>query len=85
MGPSINNVRNQEGEGVKIPSEMYESLHGYLCTLEWFKNPVSSQTDKLCAGTNFSDYLGLKHCKVKVKGWLIGFKVLVHTILYPLQ
>ena len=29
----------------------------------WFKNPVSSQTDKLMAGTKFSDYLGLKHYK----------------------
>ena len=27
------------------------------------KNPVSSQTDKLMAGTKFSDYLGLKHYK----------------------
>ena len=52
MEPSINNVCNQEGEEVKIPSEMYETLHGYLCTLEWFKNPVSSQTDKLMAGTS---------------------------------
>ncbi len=31
--------------------------------LGWFKNPVSSQTDKLMAGTKFSDYLGLKHYK----------------------
>ena len=30
------------------------------CTLGWFKNPVSSQTEKLMAGTKFSDYLGLK-------------------------
>ena len=27
------------------------------------KNPVSSQTDKLMAGTKFSDYLGLMHYK----------------------
>ena len=33
------------------------------CTLGWFKNPVSSQTDKLMAGTKFSDYLGLNHYK----------------------
>ena len=26
----------------------------------WFKNPVSSQTEKLMAATKFSDYLGLK-------------------------
>ena len=29
----------------------------------WFKNPLSSQTEKLMAGTKFSDYLGLNHCK----------------------
>ena len=29
----------------------------------WFKNPVSSQTEKLMAGTKFSDYLGLNHYK----------------------
>ena len=32
-------------------------------TLGWFKNPVSCQTDRLMAGTKFSDYLGLKHYK----------------------
>ena len=31
--------------------------------LGWSKNPVSSETDKLMAGTKFSDYLGLKHYK----------------------
>ena len=31
--------------------------------LGWFKNPVSCQTDKLMAGTKFSNYLGLKHYK----------------------
>jgi hypothetical protein len=31
--------------------------------LGWSKNPVSSQTDKLMAGTKFSDYLGPKHYK----------------------
>ena len=35
----------------------------YYYTLGWFKPPVSSQTDKLMAGTKFSDYLGLKHYK----------------------
>ena len=29
----------------------------------WFKNPVSSQIEKLMAATNFFDYLGLKHYK----------------------
>ena len=32
-----------------------------MCILGWSKTPVSSQTDKLMAGTKFSDYLGLKH------------------------
>ena len=32
-------------------------------TLGWFKNPVSSQTEKMMAGTKFSDYLGLNHYK----------------------
>ena len=31
--------------------------------LGWFKTPVSSQTDKLMAGTKFSHYLGLNHYK----------------------
>ena len=31
--------------------------------LGWFKNPLSSQTEKLMAGTKFSDYLGLNHYK----------------------
>ena len=34
-----------------------------LLTVEWFKTPVSSQTQKLVAATKFSDYLGLKHYK----------------------
>ena len=33
-------------------------------TLGWFKNPVSSQTDKLMAGTKYSDYLGLNHYEI---------------------
>ena len=33
MGPSINNVQNQEVEGVKIPSEMYEILKIWVGTL----------------------------------------------------
>ena len=32
-------------------------------SLEGFKNPVSSQTDKLMAATKVSDCLGIKHCK----------------------
>ena len=57
-----------------------------------FKNPVSYQTEKLMAATKFSDYLGLKHYKKAKKSkkssiliWLIGLKVLVHTIVYHLQ
>ena len=33
------------------------------CVLGWFKNSVSSQTEKLMGGTKFSDYLGLNHYK----------------------
>ena len=29
----------------------------------WSRNPLSSQTEKLMAGTKFSVYLGLKHYK----------------------
>ena len=32
-------------------------------TLGWFKNPISSQTEKFMAGTKFSDYLCLNHYK----------------------
>ena len=34
-----------------------------LYILGWSKNPVSSQTEKLMAGTKFSDYLGLNYYK----------------------
>ena len=43
----------------KGPFNYYVRTYG----LGWFKNPVSSQTEKLMAGTKFSDYLGLKHYK----------------------
>ena len=33
-------------------------------TIGWSKTPVSSQTDKLMAGTKFSDYLGLNQNKI---------------------
>ena len=42
--------------------ESYE-LFFTLNVLAWFKNPVSSQTEKLMADQTFSDYLGLKHYK----------------------
>ena len=35
----------------------------YSLSLGWFKNPVSSQTEKLMAGTKFSDYFCLNHYK----------------------
>ena len=43
-----------------------------LITLGWFKTPVSSQTDKLMAGTKFSDYLCLNHYKnaKKIKNFI---------------
>ena len=34
-----------------------------MLLLGWFKNTLSSQTEKLMAAINFSDYLGLKHYK----------------------
>ena len=51
-------------------SKKSQNLVNVVCerppTLGWFKTPVSSQTDKLMAGTKFSNYLGLNHYK-KVK------------------
>merc|ERR1712051_446499 len=38
-----------------------ESIKG--AAIGWFKNPLSSQTEKLMAGTKFSDYLGQNHYK----------------------
>ena len=38
-----------------------DSLTLGSCLLGWFKIPVSSRTNKLMAGTKFSDYLGLNH------------------------
>ena len=35
----------------------------HLSVIGCSKNPVSSQTDRLMAATNFSDYLGLNHYK----------------------
>ena len=35
----------------------------FLYPLGWFKTPLYSQTEKLMAGTKFSDYLGLNHYK----------------------
>ena len=42
----------------------WTTLRGKHCwhpIVGWSKNPVSSQTEKLMAGTKFSDYLGLNH------------------------
>ena len=41
---------------------MEKGIH-FQPALGWFKNPVSSQTEILMAGTKFSDYLGLNHYK----------------------
>ena len=41
----------------------FELIVGCLASLGWFKNPISSQTEKLMTGTKFSDYLGLNHYK----------------------
>ena len=44
--------------------------------LGWSKHSVSSQTDKLMAGTKFSEYLGLNHYKKAKK-----FKNFIHLDL----
>ena len=51
-----------------FPYEIFEAPMGIKknicgCFLGCFKTPLSSQTEKLMAGTKFSDYLGLKHYK----------------------
>jgi hypothetical protein len=47
-----------------------------LNNLGWFKNPLSSQTEKLMAATKFSDYLGLNHYKkAKKKKTFHSFKI----------
>ena len=38
-------------------------MYYVVLTVGWSKNPLSSQTEKLMAGTKFSDYLGLNHYK----------------------
>ena len=57
----------------KITYIFFQNLHfwtldgifeiNHTSPIGWFKNPVSSQTEKLMAGTKFSDYLGPKHYK----------------------
>ena len=39
----------------------YISSSPLIPFLGWFKIPVSSQTERLMAGTRFSDYLGRNH------------------------
>ena len=46
-----------------FPTEFLKERKEGMGNLGWFKNPVSSQTEKLMAGTKFSDYLGLNHYK----------------------
>ena len=48
----------------------------FLKKLGWFKNPLSSQTEKLMAAIKFSDYVGLKHYKKAKK-----IKYFVHLAL----
>ena len=47
----------------KTLTENWDNKAPSVGTLGWFKNPLSSQTEKLIAATKFSDYLGLNHCK----------------------
>ena len=42
---------------------MQRLLPFFVRSLGWFKNTLSSQTEKLMAASNFSDYLGIKHYK----------------------
>ena len=46
-----------------FPTEFLKERKEGMGNLGWFKNPVSCQTEKMMAGTIFSDYLGLKHYK----------------------
>ena len=46
-------------KGFKIAREYLDETP----SVGWFKNTVSSQTEKLMAGKIFSDYLGLNHYK----------------------
>ena len=39
------------------------NVHIEMGVVGWFKKPSFSQTERLMAGTKFSDYLGLNHCK----------------------
>ena len=65
---TFNNYADKKrGVGVSI-----KSMRG----LGWFKTPVSSQTHKLMAATNFFDYLGLKHYeKAKKNKTFQSFKI----------
>ena len=57
--------------GQKIYDFAFEFFIIWRYILGWFKNQLSSQTEKLMAGTKFSDYLGLKHFIKKQKKSLI--------------
>ena len=46
-----------------VPCQYVGNSQRYTYRVGWFKNPVSSQTDKLMTDTKFSDYLGLNHYK----------------------
>ena len=60
MSPKLSNVQVSHIVKAQVTQR---SSHPKLKSLGWFKNPVSSQTEKLMAGTKFSDYLGLNHYK----------------------
>ena len=56
-------VANSNTSCVEEHAAFFQIVHFNLNILGWFKNPLSSQTEKLMAGTKFSDYLGLNHYK----------------------
>ena len=51
---------NQKSTILSQKLTFFSLLHS---SIGWFKNPVSSQTEKLMACTKFSDYLGINHYK----------------------
>ena len=65
LGAKVNGRKRGRSEK-KVIYPKYSKPHflePMMDTVGWFKNPVSSQTEKLMAGTKFSDYLGLNHYK----------------------
>ena len=59
----VGNIMTRNGREMTISKScIFFNQTDFTYRVGWFKNPVSSQTDKLMAGTKFSDYLGLNHC-----------------------